>query len=305
MTETFDTAAQRPLGPGKAFALLTGWRADRIRRLRGSGNEHWMVSVDGDQLVLRRFNGRQDDASIAWEFNLITQLADRGWPIATAVAGPAEIGGQTWTVLRRLHGRQMAPTPKTSYQRGKLLARLHTELVTLNTDQRPDWERHDTAALALADEFDEAADAIAQRWPDRAAELVPRMAEFTARTTEALLAADLSTRPSSPVHGDLMPWNLLTSRGAVSGILDFEKAHVDLPATDLAFTTWGGKYERDVVAGYQSERPLPASDVSLLPLLWAGTCLAALHRHLTMRRVGRPAGGLGWAIDHALRPWGG
>lgn len=248
-----------PVGPARAFTALTDHRADGIRRLRGSGNEHWMVRTGDEQLVLRRFNGRHDHASIAWEFHLISELAERGWPVAAAVAGPADIGGQTWALLRRLPGRQMTASPKTSHQRGELLARLHNDLQTVDVGQRPDWQRHDIAALVILDELDEAANAIADRWPDRAPDVIPAIAQFAVRTVEALNALDPSTMPSSVVHGDLMPWNILTTGGRVSGLLDFEKAHVDLHATDLAFATWGGKYEFDVLAGYLSVRPLPAS----------------------------------------------
>lgn len=304
MTDSTDDYLRQPVGPARAFTLLTGRRAEGIRRLRGSGNEHWMVRAGTEQLVLRRFNRRHDHASIAWEFQIISELADRSWPVASAVAGPEDIGHETWALLRRLPGRQMRTTTRTSHQRGQLLARLHDELFGIDVAQRPDWQRHDVAALAILEELDEAADAISERWRDRASELIPAITDFAYRTADALSALDLSTLPSSAVHGDLMPWNILTTGGTVSGVLDFEKAHVDLHATDLAFATWGGRYESDVLAGYLSARALPSVDPSVLRTLWAGTCLAALHRHLSMRRLGRTAGGLGWAVEHALRPWG-
>ena len=292
------------IGPGAATRELLGIKPSRVRRLPGSGNEHWLVTTGAATYVLRRFAVTHDWASIEWEQSVIRQLADRSWPVPEAVGGPAELDGRLWMAMRRLPGRPMATTAATSFQRGRLLARLHKDLADLDVPQRPGWSQKHVAAANLPGLLGDLPEALAERIPDRAVEVSHRMVEFTQETLRRLQHVDLDGLVVSAVHGDLMPWNILVHQREVSGILDFEKAHVELQVTDVAFATWGGRYEHDVLAGYRSEAgPLEWSP-DLLPLLWSATCLFALHRHLSLRRQGITAGGLGWSIEHALRPWG-
>ncbi len=279
-------------------------KPSRVRRLSGSGNEHWIVTIGAARYVLRRFATTHEGASVGWEQSLIRGLASRGWPVPEAIAGPTELEGRIWMVMRRLPGRPMATTRSTSFERGRLLARLHKDLSSVETDQRPGWTLRHQAAARLPDFLDDLPQVLAHRIPDRADEVTKRMGEFTEQTLARLRATDLGGLSVSAVHGDLMPWNVLVHHGKVTGILDFEKAHVDLHATDVAFATWGGRYEQDVLAGYRSEAGPVEWSSDLLQLLWSTTCLFALQHHLSLRRAGVATGGLGWSIEHALRPWG-
>src|SRR5688572_13967215 len=113
------------MGPTAAARELLGVTPTLIRRLRGAGNDHWSLRCGSDRYVLRKFGSSQDEASIGWEQRVVLHLADRGWPVATAIAGPTTIDGGTWMVMRRLPGRVMATTRTSSFTRGRLLARLH------------------------------------------------------------------------------------------------------------------------------------------------------------------------------------
>jgi len=291
-------------GPGAATQELLGVKPSRVRRLPGSGNDHWLVTTGPSRWILRRFAVTHDWPSVEWEQSVIRELANHGWPVPEAVGGPTELEGRIWMAMRRLPGRPMATTSSTSFERGRLLARMHTDLSSVQVGQRPGWSQLHQVATRLPEFLDDLPEVLAERIPDRAGEVSRRMVDFTHQTLGRLRSSALDELPVSAVHGDLMPWNILVHQGEVSGVLDFEKAHVDLQATDLAFATWGGRYEHDVVAGYESERgPLDFS-YDLLQLLWATTCLYALQRHLSLRRDGVATGGLGWAIEHALRPWG-
>jgi Ser/Thr protein kinase RdoA (MazF antagonist) len=292
------------IGPSAAATELLGLKPSRVRRLPGSGNEHWLVTTDTGRFVVRRFARTHDWASVVWEQELIRELASRGWPVAESVEGPADLDGRLWMVMRRLPGRPMATTTATSVLRGRLLARLHRDLADIEVPQRPGRALGHEVATELPDLLEDLPQVLAERVPDRALELSARMVEFTHRTLERLAQTDLDGLAVSAVHGDRMPWNILVYQGEVSGVLDFEKAHVELQATDVAFATWGGRYEAEVLAGYSAEAGPPAWSPNLLPLLWSATCLYALQRHLVLRRQGVAAGGLGWSIEHALRRWG-
>lgn len=292
------------VGPGAAAKELLGLKASRVRRLPGSGNEHWLVTTDNCSYVVRRFAVTHDWASAVWEQSLIHELADRGWPVPEAIGGPTDLDGRLWMAMRRLPGRPMAATPATSFLRGQLLAGLHRDLADVDMHQRPGRALKHEAATERPDLLEDLPQVLAERVPDRAVEVSKRMVEFTHETLARLEQADLDGLTVSAVHGDLMPWNILMHQREVSGLLDFEKAHVELQVTDVAFATWGGRYEQDVLSGYSSEAGPPEWSPDLLPLLWSATCLFALQRHLALRRQGIATGGLGWSIEHALRPWG-
>lgn len=293
-----------PIGPGAATTELLGLKPSRVRRLPGSGNEHWLVTTETGRHVVRRFALTQDWASVDWEQALIGELASRGWPVPESLGGPVDLDGRLWMAMRRLPGRPMATTTATSILRGRLLARLHRDLADVEVPQRPGRALKHEVATELPDLLEDLPQVLAERVPDRALDLSARMVEFTHRTLERLARTDLEGLAISAVHGDLMPWNILMHQGEVSGLLDFEKAHVELHATDVAFATRGGRYEAEMLAGYSAEAGPPAWSPDLLPLLWSTTCLFALQRHLALRRQGIATGGLGWSIEHALRRWG-
>ena len=292
------------MGPGAATRSLLGLQPSRVRRLPGSGNEHWLVTTDATTYVLRRFAVTHDWESVQWEQSVIRELATRGWPVPEAVVGPTDLEERLWMAMRRLPGRPMVTTAGTSFRRGRLLAWLHKDLDELDVPQRPGWSQKHVAAAKLPELLDDLPTVLAERIGDRAGDVSRRVVATAHQTLDRLRETDLSGLVVSAVHGDLMPWNILVRGRDVSGILDFEKAHVDLHVTDVAFATWGGRHERDVLAGYRSEAgPLEWSP-ELLRLLWSATCLYALHRHLSLRREGIAAGGLGWSVEHLLRPWG-
>jgi homoserine kinase type II len=291
--------------PSDVATLLLGGRPHSVRLLRRSVNDHWLIAFDSEQFVLRRFGARQDASSIDWEQCLITHLADRAWPVPQAVVAPTVVDGATWLVMRRLPGRQMVASPRTSFERGRALARMHADLSEVNLGQRPGWARSDESARVMHEVIDELPAALRERVPDRADELASKVRVVAERTVAELEARDAAAWTASAVHGDFMPWNLLVRGGRVTGVLDFEKSHLEFHARDLAFATWGGRFEADVVAGYQSVDGAGVPPREDLELLWRATCLAAIERHLSSRLRGVAAGGLGWGVDHLLRPWGG
>ena len=68
-------------------------------------------------------------------------------------------------------------------------------------------------------------------------------------------------------HGDLIGGNVLYARGALSGVIDFDFAHLDLRVADFVWT-WRGRYD-DFVRGYEEVTPLPATERALLaPAYW-------------------------------------
>ena len=67
----------------------------------------------------------------------------------------------------------------------------------------------------------------------------------------------------------------------MTGLIDFELAHVDVRAADLAFSRRG--YHDAVVEGYLERAGLSAAELAALDGLWLGGCLSGVWRVLENR----------------------
>jgi aminoglycoside phosphotransferase (APT) family kinase protein len=103
-----------------------------VAPLDGQLNQHWLVVLKGEQLVLRRWSKPTED--IDYELRLLNRIAALGWPVAPAVAGPLELSGAVWTLAPFLPGEppsQDDPRARCS-ARGRLLARFHADLAQID-----------------------------------------------------------------------------------------------------------------------------------------------------------------------------
>ncbi|MGH9896881.1 MAG: phosphotransferase, partial [bacterium] len=95
------------------------------------------------------------------------------------------------------------------------------------------------------------------------------------------------------IHGDVTPWNLRYRTGALSGLLDFDLAHLDLRVADFALS-WRGRHD-GVLEGYQEVSRLePVEEELVIPiyLAWILACAACSIRD---------GGSLEWELAHLRR----
>lgn len=255
-------------------ARALGLEPTGIRVLSRRVNTHWRVADGERRLVLRRY-GRQDDAmeaSALWESEAVARVAECGLPVPRAIAGPVRIGDAVWALFPFLPGRHLGrgavDEPRYRWLGGALAGfHLSTEAVAC-PPQRPGFheavfgalprtggERRRETLLALADGAD------------------AELGRLLRRELEALEARNLpgvfADAPRRIVHADFAPWNLRFQGGRLSALLDFELAHVDVEAMDLAAARRG--YHDAVVTGYLKLRQLPAAQVAALDALWTAS----------------------------------
>ena len=92
------------------------------------------------------------------------------------------------------------------------------------------------------------------------------------------------------IHADLFPDNVFFARHALTGIIDFYFACVDIVAYDVAICLNAWCFEPDgafnitkarlMLAAYRSERPFTARELEALPLLARGAALRFLLTRL-------------------------
>jgi Ser/Thr protein kinase RdoA (MazF antagonist) len=256
------------VGPRDVLERL-GFAGARVHRLGESWNAHWLVRTAGGPVVLRRYASDRTIGEIVYELRVLDAVAALGWPVATASVAPVMLGDHVWCVFGYIPGRQPAPRTADGFraeqrERGRLLARLHADLSTLQAfGQRPNWFRRDEI---LGEPVEIALRTYAARRPDEAAVLL-RSLDQTRRCFGDLCAA---APPAMLIHGDVARWNLRYHRGRLTGVLDWDFTHVDHRAADFAWA-WRGRYD-EVVHGYEEVSPLPPVERALIaPCYWAWT----------------------------------
>jgi Ser/Thr protein kinase RdoA (MazF antagonist) len=235
------------------------------RYLGGRANFHWLArGKDNIPCVLRRWSSDLENAR--YEHRVMEDLwirTDR-WPTPYCGEDPVEIEGTVWSRCRYLRG-EPAPdrnSEREQLQRGRLMAQFHQVLKQMRPPQRPGWRRCEQ--ILTDPEIDPLLAAHEGTRPE-AVHVLRIHLEEARRRVEGL---DLPRRRIQLIHGDFAPWNLLFVDGDLSGVLDFEMAHLDHRVMEFAHS-WRGRYD-DVIRGYDEVSPLsPEEWRMIVPVWWA------------------------------------
>ena len=230
----------------------------------------WEVMAGNRRYFLKRFQDWYPTESICYTHSILAHLANEGLAVPRVVADTSgatftELCGSRWALYRALDGRAaserdwMWGRPKAA----ELLASLHNALDGFE----PEGEAFEPwQAWTL-----ETVDRVLESWgshPDLHPQLLGYVRERLATRYFGGLYPEL---PKQVVHGDYVLSNVLwkgePASATVSGILDFERAHLDTPLFDFA---WGlgdrrPPLLRATVAAYCRERPLSAIEREALP----------------------------------------
>jgi Ser/Thr protein kinase RdoA (MazF antagonist) len=221
------------------------------------------------------------------------------------------MGGEIWLMMPWLGGRVLRhpPVSDAEFRRlGALLAEHHLATAAMATPaQRPGWGESARGAapqVGGAARRGELLNALAAVDPDAATRFRD--------AAEALEARDLPSRLADCalrlVHGDFSTWNIKLAGGRLIGLFDFDCAHVDVRAYDVAAARRG--YHDRVVEGYLSMAPLSGAELEALDGLWLGGILSGLWRVLEDRIAKGEADlmyGLAWHLEQLdkTRPYRG
>ena len=260
----------------------------------GVENSNFLVETTRGRFFLTLFEKRVDAGDLPWFLSLMTHVAEKGLPV------PRPIADRDGFVLQALNGRPACliefltgvsvtePSPAQCHAVGAALGSLHRAVVDFAPTRPNGLGPGAWAPLAAR-----CGEGLAVIDPD-----LPTLVK------DALAAAENWPRhlPSSAIHADLFPDNVLLNDDAVTGLIDFYFACTDLRAYDYAVThaAWcfsavGGVHYPDraaaLASGYAETKALDADEVLALPRLGQG---AALRFTLTRAfdYINTPAGAL-------------
>ena len=248
----------------------------------GVENSNYYLETEKGRYILTLFEKRVNAEELPYFVALKQHLAAKGYPC------PSPITARDGKALRELEGRPalvvtfidgLSPRrPNVSQCRelGAGMARMH---------------------LALADFDMERANSLGPAsWPrlwagreDDADALQPGLADAIAGDLAATAAAKPASLdlPRGTIHADLFPDNAFFLGDTFSGAIDFYFACTDALAYDLAICLNAWAFEDGdgasldynfskgaaLIAGYESMRPLEASERDALPVLARGAAL--------------------------------
>jgi homoserine kinase type II len=246
----------------------------------GVENSNYLVDAAGGRFILTLYEKRVDTADLPFFIALIDHLADGGSPVPRILPDldgrhVQTIGGRPACLIQFLQGVSVSrQTSRQAYSAGAALADLHLRVADFaqgpaNPQGKAAWH---ALALQLGDRLD-------QIIPGLTAEVAEELAFLDAHWPDDL--------PTSVIHADLFPDNVLMMGDEVTGIIDFYFACRDITAYDYAVThgAWcfsadGSHYLSAIAAGlgkgYADHRPLSDAERDALPVLARGAALRFL-----------------------------
>jgi homoserine kinase type II len=249
---------------------------------QGVENTNYRVVTTQGQFVLTLYEKRIEPADLPFFLGLMAYLADRGVscprPVATQQGALLDtIAGHPAALATFLPGVSLETWDETDcFAVGAALADLHLKA--------KDYPGHRANALGP-----EGWKSLADKTRERADEVAPGLAELIADELDFLGNAGPRGLPLGIIHADLFPDNVLFEGGKISGIIDFYFACTDLLAYDLAIALNSWCFDekgfdrvkgKNLLAGYQSKRPLQADEIAALPILARGAALRFLLTRL-------------------------
>ncbi|WP_085810452.1 homoserine kinase [Sphingomonas sp. TZW2008] len=246
----------------------------------GVENSNYLVDTTEGRFILTLYEKRVAADDLPFFMALLDHLDAKGMPVPPAIKdrGGAEIqelAGRPACLIKFLPGVSLShPTPAQARAAGAAMGAMHHAVadfapVRANSmgigEWRPLLERcgrdMDTIADGLYARVADALGAVEVAWP--------------------------ASLPTSAIHADLFPDNVLMLGDRVTGLIDFYFACTDIRAYDLAVmhTSWmfdargenpDAAIGRGLLDGYVAAHPLSDAERAALPVLARGACIRFL-----------------------------
>jgi homoserine kinase type II len=246
----------------------------------GVENSNYLIETTSNRFILTLYEKRVNVDDLPFFFALLDHLADKGLNIPRALRDREgqqlqTLAGRPACLIEFQSGVSVtSPTPAPARAAGGALGDMHKAL----TDFRP--SRPNSLGLAGWHE-------LATRCGDDLDRIEPGLRDRVADELAFLDANWPHHLPTSVVHADMFPDNVLMLGDAVSGVIDFYFACTDIRAWDVAVThsAWcfsaDGRHfhpelGRALIAGYDQRFGLSELERAAFTILARGSALRFL-----------------------------
>jgi homoserine kinase type II len=242
----------------------------------GVENSNFLLETEAGRFFLTVYERRVRAEDLPFFLELLRWIAGRGFPSATPIPDRQgellkTVRGKPCAIVSFLSGLAVR-RPSTAHCReaGAGLARLHLAAAGF-----PRSRANDLGQAAWAPLFSPLAKAADDLKPGLAATISSDLERLAARWPLGL--------PEGVIHADFFPDNVFFAGGKFAGAIDFYFACDDAFAYDVAIALNAWCFEADgsfnitsarqLVAGYESVRPLSDLERSALPVLAHGAAM--------------------------------
>jgi homoserine kinase type II len=260
----------------------------------GSENSNFLLETETGRYFLTVYEKRVNPADLPFFLGLMQWLARHGFPCATPIAD------RQGNLLKTLRGK---PCALVSYLTG-LSVRRPSAAHCREAGMSLAWlhQAGEGFAMTRPNDLGQAAWApLFSRLKDQANALKPGLADVIDADLARLAKGWPKGLPSGVIHADYFPDNVFFQAGRFVAAFDFYFACTDAYAYDVAvaLNAWcfepDGSFNitaaRQLVAGYESRRPLTDAERAALPILAHGAAMRFFLTRLADWRA-TPAGAL-------------
>ncbi len=242
----------------------------------GVENSNFLLETERGRYILTVFEKRVQEDDLPFFLGLMRWLATHGYPSAEPMAARDgalinQVRGKPCAIVGFLNGLSVRrPSAAHCHQAGIGLAGLHEAAEGFRMTRRNDlgqasWEPLFARLTAAAEA------------------LKPGLAATIQSDLDRLAGAWPSGLPKGVIHADYFPDNVFFAGPKFAGTIDFYFACTDTLAYDVAvaLNAWcfepDGSFNitaaRQLLAGYESVRPLSAAERTALPILAHGAAM--------------------------------
>ncbi|WP_422344313.1 homoserine kinase [Parasphingorhabdus sp.] len=244
----------------------------------GVENSNYLIETTQDRFILTLYEKRVDPGDLPFFIAMLDHLAAKNCPVPPMIADRdgntiQELSGKSACLIKFLPGISVTtPTPAQAEATGHALGYMHSGLKDF-TGTRANSMNHDTWRKLAMDCGPDELDAIA-----------PGLHKLVDSELDYLDAHWPDALPTSVIHADLFPDNVLMLDDHVTGLIDFYFSCTDIRAYDVAVTHAAWSFSDDgqtfdaavsdaLIRGYMESFNLGAEEQAALPILARGASL--------------------------------
>ena len=243
----------------------------------GVENSNYLVGTTRGRFILTLYEKRVDADDLPFFMALLDHLAAKGLPVPPAIKDRhgveiKQLEGRPACLIKFLTGVSLGhPIAAQAHAAAAAMGAMHAALA--------DFERQRPNTMGV-----DGWRGLLERCGRDLDGIDPGMFDQLARALDTVEAGWPRALPTSAIHADLFPDNVLMLGDEVTGLIDFYFACTDIRAYDLAVmhTAWsfdGEGHNHDVavgralLAGYRTALALSDEEHAALPILAQGSCI--------------------------------
>jgi homoserine kinase type II len=239
---------QGEIGGQELVMVVSRYEIGAIQRIKdfkkGSRHSPKLIidSTKGRYLLKRRASGSDDIERVNFSHKIQKKLSDHGFPVAGLVETVdgntlVEIDGRIYELFHFINGHRFDKSKPEAAESGRVLAHCHDLLREFSEEESVtktsfhQIENTNQVLSEILEVISKHEDVSKLDGMDETIEYITSQFESAKKTTESV---GFDSLPTSVVHGDWHPGNMLYRDGEIVAVIDFDSLRVAQRITDIS-----------------------------------------------------------------------